>query len=133
MIKTRGKDKRIEVKKSNSAGTSKVRVIRPVRLRISTDKLAYVTGIDSITLTWENMTTNLNDWWVVAPAGSGPESYVLHGAYNVVWAYTDGVKNGSHTIPNINPAVLPPGTYVARLYTNDTFNLAAESVPFVIQ
>jgi len=74
-----------------------------------------------ITATWTNAPGNQFDWVGIAPAGS-PLTTVSR------WAYTNGQVNGSEVFLTD----LGPGTYVLRLFRNNSYVLVAQSVTFTI-
>jgi len=86
---------------------------------ISTDKSTYTSG-STITVTYSGLPGNARDWIAIAPAGGANTSYTA-------FVYTNGQTSGTATFTA--PA---DGTYVARSFTNDTFNLFAESAPFTV-
>jgi hypothetical protein len=84
---------------------------------ISTDQSTYTTGA-TVTVTYAGLPGNAKDWIAIAPAGSANTSYVD-------FAYTNGQISGTATF-----VAGAPGIYVARAFTNNTYNLAAESAVF---
>jgi hypothetical protein len=72
-------------------------------------------------VTWTGLPGNPTDWVALAPAGSS-----LGTTSN--WAYTGGAVNGSNTFTGLSTA----GTYVARAFADDTYELQAESAPFTV-
>jgi hypothetical protein len=61
------------------------------------------------------------DFVTISPTGSSAITYLAY-------RYTGGAVNGSTTF-NL---FLTPGSYVARLYYNDTYTIQAESTPFMV-
>ena len=86
---------------------------------ISTDKSSYTSGA-TVTVTYAGLPGNATDWIAIAPSGSAATSYVA-------WMYTNGKTSGTATF--VAPAA---GSYVARSFTNNTYNLAAESAAFTV-
>jgi hypothetical protein len=87
---------------------------------ISTDHAAYPSAPANVVVTFSNLPGNALDWITISPSGSPPTSY---GQY----AYTGGQTAGQRTL-----SVTSAGTYVARAYTNDSFNILYESAPFTV-
>ena len=86
---------------------------------ISTDSGSYAPGA-TITVTYSGLPGNMHDWIAIAAAGSANTSFVA-------WTYTNGATSGMATFP-----AGASGLYVARAFTNDTFDLAAESAVFTV-
>jgi hypothetical protein len=84
---------------------------------VSTDASSYSTG-QAVTVTWSALTTNQHDWIGIAPAGSDALTVVA-------WVYTNGLDAGSHAFSG-----LPNGSFVARAFTDDGYELINESAPF---
>lgn len=87
---------------------------------LETNQTAYDLN-QSITVTWSNLTTNQHDWIALAADGSSNSSVIA-------WVYTNGASSGSHTFAGL----ASNGTYVARAFTNDSYNLLFESAPFSV-
>lgn len=75
------------------------------------------------TVTWTGFPTNPKDWIAIAPAGS-PVASVTR------WVYTGGASSGTYVFADGIPTV---GSYVVRGFVNDTSQVIAESLPFVVQ
>jgi hypothetical protein len=75
---------------------------------------------DTVTVNYYVLPGNPRDWIAISAAGSPDTSYVQ-------FAYTNGAVNGTAPFTN-----LPPGSYVARAYSNDTFTKLAESATFTV-
>jgi len=86
---------------------------------ISTDKSSYTSGA-TVTVTYAGLPGNATDWIAIAPSGSAATSYVA-------WVYTNGQTSGTAAF-----VAGAPGSYVARSFTNNTYNLAAESAAFTV-
>jgi exonuclease III len=83
-----------------------------------------------LSLAWRNAPGNRYDWVAIYPAASiAKEAYLA-------WAHVDARIEGQMTL-DASHAVgdwpLPPDRYVARLMTDDGFELLAESAPFEIR
>jgi hypothetical protein len=87
---------------------------------ISTDHASYVEGA-TITVTYAGLPGNVDDWIAIAPAGSANTTYLAG------YVFTNGQTSGTATFTA--PAA---GTYVARSFPNNTFNLLAESASFTV-
>lgn len=87
---------------------------------ITTNATTYTVG-QSVTVTWNNLPGNAQDWIALAPSGS-PDSTTTR------WVYTGGAASGSFTFEG-PPAV---GTYVARAFLNDTYIRLGESATFTV-
>lgn len=87
---------------------------------ITTNKSTYARG-ETITITWNGLSTNNKNWISYAPQGS-PDTTVTR------WAYTGGLASGSLLFEG----PLAAGTYVARSFSNDTYTKTGESAPFVV-
>jgi hypothetical protein len=83
--------------------------------------MASYTFAQPITATWTNAPGNMFDWVGIAPAGS-PLTTVPR------YAYTNGQVNGSAVFLTD----LGPGTYVLRLFRDNSYVLIVESAPFTI-
>src|SRR5262245_25710177 len=86
---------------------------------ISTDSASYSLNA-TITVTYDGLPGNEKDWIAIAPAGSDNTSYTA-------FVYTGGQTSGTATFSA--PA---PGSYVARAFSNDTYDLIGESPPFTV-
>lgn len=84
---------------------------------VTTDKSSYFAG-QIVKVTFSGMPGNQLDWIAVSVAGSGNSFVKYH--------YTNGALSGSVTF-----AALPPGSYEARAYANNTYTLLA-SAPFTV-
>jgi hypothetical protein len=82
---------------------------------ITTDQPSYTPG-ETMTVTWSGLPGNPNDWVGIAPDGS-PATTVLQ------WVYTSGAAAGSANFY----APSTDGTYVARAFENDSYNLLANA------
>jgi hypothetical protein len=71
-----------------------------------------------VTVTYALMAGYQRDWIAIAPSGGGPMEVVA-------WVYTNGKSSGTTSFNG-----LPPGTYVARAFFDDSFVIAAESGAF---
>jgi len=90
-----------------------------VPITISTDQSSYPAGA-TVTVTFSGLPGNARDWIGISAAGSSNTSFVAY-------VYTGGHGSGTATF-----VVNTPGLYVARSFTNDTFDLAAESTLFTV-
>lgn len=88
-------------------------------LPITTDSNTYTTGMP-ITISFNGLPGNSHDWIAISVLGSLDASFV---AYN----YTYGAVNGSVVLNGI-----PAGTYEARAYENDTYNVLHRSASFTV-
>jgi hypothetical protein len=86
---------------------------------ISTDSASYAPGA-TVTVTYSGLPGNQQDWIAIAPAGAANTTYVD-------WVYTNGQTSGTATF-----VVSTSGLYVARSFTNNTFDLAAQSAVFTV-
>lgn len=86
---------------------------------ITTSQSTYAIG-QSIDVTWAGTPLGAMDWVAIAPAGSSTDTLVKY-------IYTNGV-DGSHTFTGLTVG----GSYVARVFANDTYNLLAESSTFTV-
>jgi Ca-activated chloride channel family protein len=84
---------------------------------VSTNQTSYVMG-GTVTVSYSGMPGNAHDWIAIAPAGAASTSYVA-------WVYTNGQLSGTATF-----AAPSPGTYVVRLFPNNTFTPLTESATF---
>ena len=84
-----------------------------------TTATTYTMG-DSITVAWDCAPGNNLDWVMVTRAGANCDGHV--------WYYTGGAITGSHTFVGSYQA----GTWVARLYSNNSCTMVAESAEFAI-
>lgn len=78
---------------------------------ISTNKTNYALS-ESITVSWNGMPGNPNDWIALRTAGDPDDTSV------VAWAYTGGTLMGSHTFTK---GISVGGTYEARAYAGGTY------------
>jgi hypothetical protein len=80
---------------------------------------SYPSG-GTITVTYAGLPGNAKDWIAIAPAGSDNTSYLD-------FTYTNGQTSDTATFT-------APGTgsYVARAFSDNSFNLAAESTQFTV-
>ena len=88
---------------------------------VTTNKSAYNIQ-ENITVTWQNLPGNAQDWIALAPAGS-PATTVTR------WVYTGGAAMGSTTFFS---GLASAGSYVARAFVNDTYVLLGESPVFTV-
>jgi len=88
---------------------------------ISTQQNVYNAG-SSINVSVGNLAGNAHDWVGIYPAGASNDWDNV-----VTWAYTNGVQNGTITIEGV-----AAGSYEARVFFNDSFNLEA-SDSFTVQ
>jgi len=86
---------------------------------VSTDAASYVAGA-TVTVTYSGLPGNQKDWVGIAAAGSANTSFVSY-------VYTNGQNSGTAQF-----VVSTPGVYVARSFTNDSFDLAAQSAVFTV-
>src|SRR6185295_9353802 len=86
---------------------------------ISTDPTRYAPGA-TITATYSGLPGNADDWIALASAGSPNTTYLAY-------VFTGGQTSGTTTFTA--PAA---GSYVARSFPNNTYNLIAESAPFTV-
>jgi hypothetical protein len=94
-------------------------VVAGAAATISTDLASYPSG-GTITVTYTGLPGNAKDWIAIAPAGSDNTSYLD-------FTYTNGQTSDTATFT-------APGTgsYVARAFSDNSFNLAAESTQFTV-
>lgn len=92
-----------------------------VSTAVATDKSTYNVGED-IVVNYGGMFGSPKDWVSFAQPGAAPN---LHYQYK----YTAGANGGLLTFP---AAPLGAGTYVARVFFDDGFTVAAESAPFTV-
>ncbi len=86
---------------------------------VSSDKTTYVLD-EPVMISFGGMQGTAKDWVAIAPAGSATTEAAF-------WQYTQGALDGS-----ITRSSLPAGTFVARVFFDNSFNVAAESAPFTI-
>lgn len=103
------------------AGESAAFAVAAASASVSADAATYGAGQD-ITVSWTGMQGVAGDWIGLAPAGS-PATTVAR------WVYA-GTGAGSTTFLTGLPDL---GSYVARLYSNDTYNIVSESSAFDVQ
>jgi hypothetical protein len=82
---------------------------------ITTDQPTYQAN-QSVAVSWTNMPGNNLDWVAINVAGSAPN------AGFVQWTYIGGQMSGSTTFNNI-----PAGSYEARAYRDNTYEILATS------
>jgi hypothetical protein len=87
---------------------------------VTTNLPSYTTG-QPIVVSWTNLPGTPTDWIGIYQDGAPVGSFIL-------WHYTDGNAAGQMTFPN----TLQPGTYVARSFASDGFQVSAESLPFTV-
>jgi hypothetical protein len=87
---------------------------------ITTDKTSYNFG-DYITVSFDGLNGNAQDWIAIAPMGS-PLTTVSK------WKYTGGATSGSLAFGWPQPG----GMYVARAFDNNMYTLMGESDPFAV-
>jgi hypothetical protein len=87
---------------------------------VSVDRVSYAPG-STITVTYAGLPGNLQDWIAIAPAGSATTSYVAY-------VFTNGQQSGTATF-----TAPGAGSYVARAFPNNTFDLIAESAAFSVR
>lgn len=90
-----------------------------VTTTVTTDASSYNYG-DTITVSFSGMAGFNQDWVGLAKAGSADTSWERY-------AYTNGSLSGSRLFSN-----LPPGTYVARAFFNNSTIKQAESASFTV-
>jgi exonuclease III len=99
------------------------------RPEIQTASDSYLPG-EPLSLAWRNAPGNRYDWAVIYPENSTDREAYL------AWAHVDAQIEGTMTL-DASHAVsgwpLAAGRYVARLMTDDGFELLAESAPFEIR
>lgn len=88
---------------------------------VSTDKASYLAA-ETATVSFTAAPTTARDWIAIAPEGSPNSEYLR-------WAYTNGLPSGALPFALTG---LTAGSYVARLYANDVYDLRAESAPFSV-
>jgi hypothetical protein len=86
---------------------------------VSTDQASYTTN-DTVIVSFSGMPPTPTDWISIAPQGS-PVGTVPY------WKYTGGTASGT-----VNFSGLATGTYVARIFANNSFTLEDESAPFSV-
>src|SRR5204862_553956 len=74
----------------------------------------------AVTVTYTGLPGNQHDWIGIAAAGSPNTSYLA-------FVYTAGQTSGTAAF-----VVSTPGLYVARSFTNNTYDLVAESAVFTV-
>ncbi len=87
---------------------------------VSTDANSYAPN-QGITVSWTGLPGNTNDWIALAPAGADNASVNA-------WVYTAGAVSGSHTFGGLSAT----GSYVARAFSNDSYDLLSESSGFTV-
>jgi hypothetical protein len=88
---------------------------------IAVDQTSYPEN-GSAVISFGNMAGHATDWISIAPAGSPPTTFTR-------WQYTEGAASGSLTFALDG---IEAGTYVARVYFNDSYTLEAETRTFTI-
>ena len=91
----------------------------PGNVSVTTDAVQYSPGAQ-VTVSYRNMPRFAHDWIGIAAPGWPPQQYV---AFN----YTGGARDSMMQFGG-----LPAGTWVARAFENDGYDLLAESAPFFI-
>ena len=87
---------------------------------LTTTLASYPLG-QTIPVEWSLLPGNsLHDWIAIAPQGSPPTTVTT-------WAYAHGNAAGTHVF--WGP---PAGTYVARAFSDDSYEMLIESAPFVV-
>ena len=86
---------------------------------ISTDATTYAAGTP-VTVTYSGLPGNMQDWIAISTAGSSDSEYID-------FVYTGGQTMGTAVFNN-----LPPGSYEARAYLDNTFNVLARSAVFTV-
>ena len=100
--------------------------VKPV---IETANESYGQG-EPLSLVWRNAPGNRYDWVVIYPSESTDKEAYL------AWAHVDARIEGEMSLGASHAVAdwpLPAGRYVARLMTDDGFELLAESAPFEIR
>jgi hypothetical protein len=103
-----------------AAETASFDVSNPVATTI-TDSGTYTTGQD-ITVSWTGLQGVPGDWVAIAPQGS-PMTTITR------WVYAGSQTAGSTTFVE---GVSSAGTYVARTFSDNTYNLIVESSAFTV-
>lgn len=83
---------------------------------------AFYTYATPVTVTWSGLAGNATDWIALAPAGS-PLTTTTR------WSYV-GANAASGSMVLEGP--VPGGSYVARAFDNNTYDLMGESDPFAV-
>lgn len=86
---------------------------------ITTDSSTYEPD-KPIQVIWDELPGNATDWVALAPAGSGPMTVTN-------WISTAGNPSSDYTFSG-----LPQGTFVARAFSEDSYNLIVESDAFQV-
>jgi len=92
-----------------------------LKATVTTEKDKYFTN-EQITVTFENMSGNQEDWIAIYPAGSTTDWNNV-----ILWKYTKGSVNGNLSFDN-----LPVGNYSVRAFFNNSFDLKS-SYAFVVK
>ncbi|MGC4118188.1 MAG: lamin tail domain-containing protein [Myxococcales bacterium] len=87
---------------------------------VATNKTAY-TPAEEVTVTWTNTAGGAKDWLGIAPPGSPLTTLTT-------WVHTGGGASGTHVITG----GMPLGSFVIRYFSNNSFNLVAESPTFTV-
>ena len=93
--------------------------VAAVGTTVSADKASYAFG-ETITISYANMQGSRSDWVSVARQGTPADEFSW-------WEYTGPAFNGSFQLNT-----LPEGTYVARAFFDDGYDVRAESTPFTV-
>lgn len=86
---------------------------------VATNKSSYAAG-ETVHVTFSNLPGNENDWIAIAPAGSPETSYLS-------WRYTGGETSGALDLPGVDP-----GTYVVRVFVDNSYDVIAVSDEFAV-
>jgi hypothetical protein len=86
---------------------------------ISTDSTHYAIGAP-VTVSYSEMPATSTDWVGIAVPGTPATAWIR-------FLFTDGNASGEVTFNN-----LPAGTYVARSFRENSYDMVAESAPFTI-
>jgi hypothetical protein len=87
-----------------------------------TTSASTYTLTEPVVVSWVRMPGGATDWVGLAPVGSDPTVVSA-------WVYTQGTTAGSTTF---NASLLGPGTYVARGFVNDSYEMVGQSAPFTV-
>jgi hypothetical protein len=83
------------------------------------DTISSVIAGQHFTLAWV-APGNAHDWVAIAPAGAAPMMVTS-------WSYTGGATSGTTTF-----TASVPGSYVLRVFLNDSYTILSESAPFTV-
>src|SRR5205085_2012372 len=103
--------------KSRSVGTWRAAATGPAT--VTTDATSYPFGT-TIRVDWSGLPGNQHDWVALSQDGSSDESFV-------VFVYTNGQVSGSAVFSGLGT-----GTYVARLFQDNSYTKLAESAAFSV-